>query len=374
MTILFIDNTLSNGGMENFIVDMANTLIAEHSIFVISFADLENSWLPPKRLNKNVEIITLGTLDVLSPILWIKLFKQIKRIKPDIIHLNSSPSLVPFFIFSLIFPNVVYTFHSPPLVETDTGVNYKTKIFRYIIKYLFKFNLIKTVCISSESYYQYINLFGFKPNKLIYNGIVEKILSNNHLDVKKYYDEIRENGFKKVFLAVGRFDIIKNFEMLVKVFRKYDNSNVKIALVLVLSTLDEGSKAQDFKNTAPNNVFIIGAKDNIIDYMYYADALCISSIAEGFSLVMAESISVGLPILSTPVGGPLEFIKEGKNGFLSVNFDEKSFQEIIDKFMSLSQDEILQIKQNNIELYKQHLTMERCAKEYLEFYKSILNQ
>lgn len=374
MKILYIDNTLSNGGMESFIVEMANTFIAEHKVFVISFADLEDSWLPPKRLNQKIKLITLGTLNVLSPTLWNKLFKQIKRIEPDIIHLNSAPSLVPFFVFSLFFKNVVYTFHSPPLVETDTGVKYKTKIFRYVIKHLFKSNLIKTVCISTESYYQYIDLFGFKPNKLIYNGIIERGLSDLHYQVKNFFLEIKRKGFDKVFLAVGRFATIKNFEMLVDLFKELNENNKKIALVLILSTLDEDIKAQDFKKNAPNNVFIIGAKDNVIDYMYYADALCISSLAEGFSLVMAESISVGLPILSTPVGGPLEFIKNKINGFLANDFDKQSFQEIIDKFMSLSEDEILQIKENNIELYKRHMTIDRCTQEYLEFYKSILNQ
>lgn len=374
MKILYIDNTFSNGGMENFIVDIANTLIEIHSITVISFDDIQETWLPPKRLDNRIKLKTLGTLNVLNHSLWIKLFKEIIALKPDIIHLNSAPSLVPFFLFSFFFKNIVYTFHSPPIVETDTGVNYRTKIFRHVIKYLFKFNLIKSVVISSESYSQFIDLFGFKPNTLIFNGVLKKSLSNHHFEVKKYYYDIKEKGYKNVFLAVGRFATIKNFEMLVNVFSKFNESNQKLALVLILSTLDEDIKAQEFSKNSPENVFILGAKDNIIDYLYYADALCISSIAEGFSLVMAESLSVGLPILSTPVGGPLEYIKEHRNGYLSKDFNENSFREIINKFIDLNKVEINEIKQNNFKLYQQKLTMERCASEYLEFYKSILNQ
>ena len=47
-----------------------------------------------------------------------------------------------------------------------------------------------------------------------------------------------------------------------------------------------------------------------------ACALVMPSLHEGFSLTIIEALACGLTVLSTPVGGAMEILEEGKNGYL----------------------------------------------------------
>ena len=46
-----------------------------------------------------------------------------------------------------------------------------------------------------------------------------------------------------------------------------------------------------------------------------ACALILSSLHEGFSLALIEALASGMTVLTTPVGGAMEVIKEGENGY-----------------------------------------------------------
>ncbi|WP_269849835.1 glycosyltransferase [Methanosarcina horonobensis] len=51
-------------------------------------------------------------------------------------------------------------------------------------------------------------------------------------------------------------------------------------------------------------------------YLQNSDVYVLSSLHEGFGIVLQEAMQVGLPIISTDSGGQVDFIKEGKNGIL----------------------------------------------------------
>ena len=53
--------------------------------------------------------------------------------------------------------------------------------------------------------------------------------------------------------------------------------------------------------------------------MHNADVFICSSRAEGYSLVIAEAMIVGLPIVTTECSGPNELVDNGKYGLLVEN-------------------------------------------------------
>ncbi|MEM5011160.1 glycosyltransferase [Niallia taxi] len=65
-----------------------------------------------------------------------------------------------------------------------------------------------------------------------------------------------------------------------------------------------------------HNLEWLGWKENPWDEIDEASLLILSSDFEGFGLVLVESLSRGIPVVSTMCSGPLDIIEEGKNGWL----------------------------------------------------------
>ncbi len=65
-----------------------------------------------------------------------------------------------------------------------------------------------------------------------------------------------------------------------------------------------------------DRVRFLGWNENPWESLKNACALVMPSLHEGFSLTIVEALACGMTVLSTPVGGVAEVIKEGENGYL----------------------------------------------------------
>ena len=66
-------------------------------------------------------------------------------------------------------------------------------------------------------------------------------------------------------------------------------------------------------------VSLPGFSTNPYSEMKESDIFVCSSRAEGFSLVIAEAMALGIPVVSTYCSGPNELLEEGKYGMLVEN-------------------------------------------------------
>ena len=101
-----------------------------------------------------------------------------------------------------------------------------------------------------------------------------------------------------------------------------------------------------------------------------SDALCLTSIYEGLPLVILEAMSVGVPVLSTPVGGIPETIKDGRHGYLSENISIDSYIKILKKFIKNNPFDSNIIKN----YYQKYYSMHACCMNYYELYNQLINE
>ena len=66
----------------------------------------------------------------------------------------------------------------------------------------------------------------------------------------------------------------------------------------------------------------------------------------GFSTKFAESMSNGVPMICTKIGGTDLLVDDGKNGLLIEDNSSESLQKVLDRILYLSPDEIIQMKKN----------------------------
>jgi glycosyltransferase involved in cell wall biosynthesis len=118
-----------------------------------------------------------------------------------------------------------------------------------------------------------------------------------------------------------------------------------------------------------NRIEYLGVKNNVYDYMALVDAFILVSRYEGLPIVAIEALQVGLPVISTPVGGLPDVIENNQNGFLSHSQSVKNILNAIDKFKTCSSEKLIVISKSNKEKYINLYSIEVCATKHLRLYQ-----
>lgn len=124
------------------------------------------------------------------------------------------------------------------------------------------------------------------------------------------------------FVAIGRLEPVKDFPTLVRAFAR-----VHRARGGSLTLLGEGSRRGEIEGLVRDlglqgAVRLPGFAPNPYPYIANADALVLSSSREGFGLVLAEAMALGVQVVTTDArGGPLEVVDYGRLGRVAPSGD-----------------------------------------------------
>lgn len=135
------------------------------------------------------------------------------------------------------------------------------------------------------------------------------------------------------FSIMGRLDNNKNQILLLKAARILAQYR-KDFRIYILGDGEEKEKLQNYidKHDLTKNVKILGFKDNPYPYIKNSIATITTSLSEGFSLVLVESILLNTPIISTDVGVAKELIENYNCGTI-INYDEQNLANVMLKYL-----------------------------------------
>ena len=137
---------------------------------------------------------------------------------------------------------------------------------------------------------------------------------------------------ERTILFVGRLnDPRKNVDFLLNIFEKLKLKNVKLILVSPFPPHKE--LLERIKKMENNVVMKIGEKD-IKKYYSQASLFFLPSKQEGFGIVVAEAMAMGLPVISTKCGGPEDIIEHSNNGYLIEQGDLDSAVKYVDSLLT----------------------------------------
>lgn len=137
----------------------------------------------------------------------------------------------------------------------------------------------------------------------------------NGIDVDRF--DFRGPSSEPVAISVARLSKEKDFETLLRavwiLIKEYPDFRLKL--------VGDGAErpklealARDLK--LEQNVEFLGERDDIPDLLRQAGFFVSSSTTEGISLTILEAMAVGLPVVTTNVGGNPEIVVEGGTGRL----------------------------------------------------------
>ncbi|GHT05285.1 glycosyl transferase [Bacteroidia bacterium] len=181
-------------------------------------------------------------------------------------------------------------------------------------------------------------VFVCRQNQLAFNQLFRGMDTSTQ---RVLYNPINRNAIvnlskafpveKKVFTicSLGRFIQEKGFDRLIRVCGRLRDDGFSFQLWLIGKALDE----KDWKELVASLhlesvVDLIGFVNNPYPYLNAADLYVSSSRAEGFSLVIAEALCLGKPVVSTTTAGAKDLLNDGEYGLLTENSEQGLYEGI----------------------------------------------
>ena len=140
------------------------------------------------------------------------------------------------------------------------------------------------------------------------------------LKIKKSQEKTEVVFDKRKFnvVSIGRLTNQKGFDILIDSMKPIIDNNKDVKLYII----GEGEDHQDLleqidKLGLKENIILLGHIANPYPILRQADLYVCSSRHESFSLTVAESIVLEVPVVSTRCTGPVELLDNGKYGILT---------------------------------------------------------
>lgn len=169
-----------------------------------------------------------------------------------------------------------------------------------------------------------------KKAKLTYTVGKERPQVSKILNPIYHFVPIVPQKTRAGFIFIGRLEKIKNIDLIIKAYSLLD---IGIINENPLYIVGDGSQEQFLKQIVTDlnlleKVLFTGniTNDMAIEEISKKRILLMASSQEGLPMAIAESLSVGVPVISTDTGDISRVIKDGYNGFLlPIDFDLNTY-------------------------------------------------
>ncbi|MDQ0739333.1 glycosyltransferase family 4 protein [Pseudomonas sp. W4I3] len=252
-----------------------------------------------KRFNN--KFLTLISYVLSQAVLFFKLLKY--RKSSTIFYVNT---LLPFgaaLAGRLLGVKVIYHIH-------ETSIRpWPLKIFlRWVVKVCSSGNIFVSHFLSRTEGFSNVG------GQVVYNAIPQKM---SRVAAIHIYQPLRDGSFN--VLMICSLKLYKGINEYIQIARSLSAQEI-FEFTLILGAT-EAEVAHFFSNIEiPNNLNILFSCDDVVPYYQRASVLLSLSkpdeCVETFGLTILEGLSFGIPCIVPPVGGPVELVSDGCDGYL----------------------------------------------------------
>jgi glycosyltransferase involved in cell wall biosynthesis len=316
--IFFLINSLSTGGSEKVVAELAQQL--SHKAHVKVFTVIGSA-----REANGVEVKAISNLSSIS-----RAFLFQKRLIKEFASITSSekPDIVVSFLELSNLVNIhaketgSHKYKCVISVRANPSYVYEKGIYGMVFRNLIKNNYHKANLVITNS------KLSKKDLEKNFNVSEKKtFVSYNPLNLAEAQKKAKEklppmfshiwNRKNKVIISVGRLTYLKAHDLLLQSFAKLRAKEKNAHLVLV----GDGELEHDLKVLAAKldvaaNVHFIGAQANPYRFVARSDIFVFTSLYEGFPNAVLEALAVGTPVVSVDCrSGPREILSPKTNPF-----------------------------------------------------------
>lgn len=191
------------------------------------------------------------------------------------------------------------------------------------------FRFDKTVCVSHSVEDVMKSYYGLNNTTTIYNPIDVDWINSM---AREKVGFLPSAGFNIV--SVGRLVPQKGYDLLIPIIGRLRREGMNVCLYILGEGECRDSLVRQIESLSLQEyVHLMGYHKNPHAIVRKMDLFVCSSRAEGYSLVIAEALSLGVPVVSTNCSGPNELLANGMYGVLCDDYDQMyvSIKQLIQK-------------------------------------------
>ncbi|MCM8787683.1 MAG: glycosyltransferase family 4 protein [Candidatus Omnitrophica bacterium] len=320
--IIPITKLKKTGGVERYVFEITKCFLNNKhvdDVYIIT-SDIDYESIPKEFLNrvKIVKTKSKGRFFMIEGTIVARKLK--KKLKNAVIFTQQGTTLGGDVV-------IEHACHLASIFELNKRIFskflrliYPPHFIAYAVEFYNHNKALKSIAISNKikrDLEKYV-LIPSSKIKTVYSGINSKEFSKN----EKSRKEIRKNlklSDKFVMILVANEFKRKNLITILKAISILKNKD----LVLLVAGKDNPAKYKAKANELGilDKIIFLGSVRNIQDYFSAADVFVYPTLYGPFDLVVLESMSIGIPIITSneKFNGVAEIIKDTKNGILIKN-------------------------------------------------------
>ncbi len=372
MKVLYVITGLAYGGAETQIVRLATSLKARGWEVKIVSLTPPKAYMPELEA-AGIQVVSLGILSKFPyPRPIMRLAQLVRTWRPQIVHSFMVQANLIIRFIRLMTPIPVLICSARNIIESrnsDGSARFRELFYR----------LTDPLCdlttqVSQAGLIRYVRVRAVPPHKIRYipNGVdMEHFYPDPDLRKRLQRDLGLQNIF--VWLAIGRFDLQKDYPNMLQALAHIIQERPEI-LLLIVGDGPLRSEMEDLAQTLGlwENVRFLGIRRDVKELMNVANAYIMSSTFEGMANVLLEAGASGLPIVATDVGGNREVVLNGETGILVPPQDPVALAGAMVYLMDLPERERQRIGMNGHQYIKAAYSLDRVVELWEALYKELL--
>lgn len=256
---------------------------------------------------------------------------------------------------------VIYMVHGFHFYKGAPKLNWM--VYYPIEKYMSRF-CDEIVTINKEDYRRAKKMHALSVRYIHGIGVDTKRLqkSKEQSDIRKEL-ELKKDDF--LVLSVGELNANKNHKVIIQALARLNDSSIHYLICGkgdLLNELQELAK----KNHMDKNVHFLGYRNDVMDICSQADLFAFPSYREGLGLAALEAMYAALPLITSNIRGPVDFMENGKTGYICSPDDSGAFAAAIKK-MKKHASLRMQMGENNKRIVNRYC-LENVKKEVLKLF------
>lgn len=367
MRILFLSTSMGMGGADSQLLSAAKELQERgHEIFIVSMTALGPMGLQGRGMGLRVESLEMRR-GIPDPRGLTRLARITRSWRPDVVHSHMVHANLMARALRLVAP-------VPALVSTIHNIYEGGRL--WMAGYRYSNGLVDQMTIVSQAAADRFIRERIVPAELLRvapNGVDTDGILRIPAGAREAVRASLGLGSQLVWLAVGRFEVAKDYPNMLRAFALVRRDRPGATLLLVgRGSLQPETEALVRELGLGEAVRFLGVRNDVPAVMAAADAYVMSSAWEGMPMVLLEAAAAGLPIVATEVGGNREVVLEGQSGFLVPPRDENALAAAMLRLDALPETERRALGQRGQEHIRQHYGLARVADRWEELYREVL--